>query len=277
MKMKRTTLILVLAIFAFTNIQLQAQTPGYLGKKNLVSVFTTPSFRFFPAIVGDGWTTFKSTASSSGVSRGIKVGRIDLRFGYIRVLDRQKQLGIEFGYENMVLPTNDYYGGVISSPVFKQYGGFLEYAFTGSSFIAPVGLTYTVGIGPQFYILDRDEPYYYYEDGFGNLSKDVSIFPDYTAPIWSLSGFYQISYRVLLAKFVSLELGIRFKAGVLFVGSAESTDFDENVRSIYQSGYYDPYFDDERPLYNKEDMKNILRSEVSTNLVQFRFGLNIML
>lgn len=280
MKMKRITLLLVLPVVVLTISKSNAQTPGYLGKKNLVSIFTTPSFRLLPAFGpfgegGSGYDTYVAINNGNSISNSTKVGRIDLRIGYTRVIDRQKQLGAEFGYEHIILPSNRYYSdNKMSSPQLNQYGGYIKFGLTSGKFIAPVGLTTTFGIGPQFYKFDRSDPYFLYASGYGNVSDTLTAFPDYTSSMWSLNLFYQVSYRIILAKSLSLELGLRLRTGFVFMGSNISTDYNFNAQSIYNFGY-DPTID--RPLYTKDDLRNMLRNEVTLNLVQFRFGLNFML
>lgn len=268
--------IVCLSVWSLNTV---AQTPGYLGKKNLFSIHSTPSFRILPAFGlldsgGNGFRTYKARANGSGLDSKTKVARIDFRVGYMRVLSRKLQLGAEFGYEHMVLPLQLYtYDNFrSSSPEFNIYGGYIKVGVTSGKFIAPAGFTNTVGIGPQIYSFDQNANYYFSSDIYGDLSDSIAAFPNYGGPMWGINAFYQLSYRVLLAKFLSLELGLRLKAGVVFNGDRTSIDLNA-VSSVTNSGY-DPTIN--RAFWTKRDLKDAVLYENSFNLAQFRIGLNFV-
>ena len=91
---------LIILVFISTTYSLTAQNPGYLGKKNVIEVFTTPSIPLLDIVFGG-----LSNGNNSYVSDGdnLKVGKDFVDFGYhinfSRALSRNFGVALEIGMD----------------------------------------------------------------------------------------------------------------------------------------------------------------------------------
>ncbi|MDX2360551.1 MAG: hypothetical protein QNK23_07075 [Crocinitomicaceae bacterium] len=243
----------------------QKESFGYLGKKNLISVFTTGNFRVFPAAnfgpfdYGNGYETIKYDKNNQ-VKYGTKVFRYDIRLGYTRLIKKGFGIGAEFGYENYRMtgftPSNYPFSSYASSPVFNVFSTMLTLNFTGRKQIAPTGFTTTLGIGPKFYVFDKSQNY--------RIDESTAIgnpYPDYKMDMMGLNLFWELGYRIPIAEFLVIDFGLRFNAGYTF---RMSYDLDSGIPFTV-------------PYWTKNDIHNQAAIENATTLMTFKLGFGFML
>jgi hypothetical protein len=271
----KTGCIVVLMIFM--QLGVRAQDFGYLGKKNLISIFSTANVRVFPAIQspivnfgGDqGYNTVTYNDNNS-VNTGTRVFRYDFRASYMRVLTRRLTIGAEFGYEKIKM-THDYQSKLISSPVFKATSYMLTIGTTKKSGLAPVGMSSTFGIGPKIYYFDNTQNY--------RRSQQDEIeyaMPSYKKNMVGVNFFWQYSYRHLLTNFLVLDVGFRVHTGIVFQNGIILDNGTINS-GVDEYDLYDEFQNTEAPQWSKSELKRGLTFENAANLLSLRFGIGFLL
>jgi len=271
----REILITFGAIFLFmASTNAQKKEFGYLGKKNLISVYATGNFRFFSAIVPQitdiGNNSYNygydvNIYSDDGVlKKRSKIARYDLRLGYTRLLKRGLGIGAEFGYEKFRLARNTASSGYYqtsfhyhsASPVFNVFSTMVTVSFTGRRHLAPTGFVTTAGIGTKFYTFARNENYINPEDG----ELFINPYPEYKKDFMALNIFLELGYRIPIAKFMVVDLGLRFNSGYVFKMSDEVDSGFENESE-----------------WDKDDFHRYLVTENLGTLLTFKLGIGFML
>lgn len=250
------------------------QVNGYLGKKNLVSIFTTTNFRLLPGALlpgdvgGDlGYSTIKY--DEHNVRKiGNKIARYDLRVSYSRELTSRFALGAEFGYEKLIM-TNKYSTDLSSTPVFNVTSYMLTFGFSKKNSLNPVGFCTTLGVGPRVYAFDRNENY-----RLSTTEEMIYPMPDYRKNIMGVNFFVQISDRILLTRFLVLDVGVRFQTGFALQNGLglEGGQYSKETQQyiVNSDGSY------QYPEWTKSALVGDLSMETATNLISFRIGLGYL-
>jgi hypothetical protein len=290
------SLIIFALVFASTGI-LRSQGFGYMGKKNVFSIQTNTSFRFFSCVtqapIGETTEVGYSHHVYNGnlLERKKKYFRWDARIGYSRLLSRRFGLGVEFTYANMRLGLNsnqyalevnseDNWSNFFlypSSPSFNVYGGYLVLDLYSLRAQAPLGFHFSFGIGPKIYAFDMNENYRLTAE-----APDFIPFPEYKKNMVGVHGFVGLNTRKLVASFMAIDLGLRVNLGGVFrngvaLKSAGISD-EKSIYTAYEN--HTPYNENEIPstyLYSKTDVQKWVNGEVMGNLFSLRLGLTFML
>jgi len=245
--MKRvSTLFFILAI---TPAFILAQDFGYLGKKNLFSVFTTSSMRITPAILGFAYTQgyvgqknyryrHVSYDDNNNLVEKFKLFRVDYRLAYQRIVTPKFALGAEFAYHKTTIglskfDTYDYYNNIISTassdPVFRTMSYMLTAEFYNSKGIAGAGFSSQVGIGPKIYSFIDGENYRFSKD-----SVITNPYPVTDGNLIAINLFYELSYKMPITNSIFFNLGVRFHTGFIIPKF--------NAFSGTNTYYWEPYF-----------------------------------
>ena len=260
---------------------------GYLGKKNLISVSATSSFRFL-TLLGDltfanenvGYNSVKYNESNA-IKEGRRIARYDVRVSYARQLSSRLALGTEFSYDKINLARSGsgelFYSAVAwSTPVVNAYGIFLTLTTNSKDKLTPIGYSSTFGLGTKIYNFNQNQNYRFDE---GHEMK--MPYPDYANGLMGVNVFWQPSFRIAVNRFMLIDVGLRLQTGVVFQNGREL----KNGQMFYGKGqkYTDPsgpdYYTqfDAVPIWTKAELLEYLKFETITNLGSFRMGLCFML
>ncbi len=250
------------------------QAPGYMGKRNIISFFSTGNIRVFPAVGlpvfsdgGNGYHTYKYNELGTP-STGSKIARYDLHLAYGRVMSRRMIVGAEFSYELLNLPRSSVNSSE-STPIFNVYGAYVTLGLGSSRAIAPLGFSSTFGIGPKFYRFDYSRNYVFAE---GN---QYAAFPDYKKQMCGFNLFYQLMIRKPLTNFMVLDFGMRIHTGFVFRNGIQLKNGSNSQEMKYTDGYTDYYI--EPTHWTKNSLQSSLFTEVVSNILSFRLGVGFML
>ena len=121
-------LIIFISIFCLATMFSTAQEFGFLGKKNVVSVYGTGNPRILTGVViplesTDGGHKYIQYDEDGIVDRKIKMFRYDIRASYKRMLKRNMAIGVEVGYEKYNLTYYSYsqYTTIPDNPANNYY------------------------------------------------------------------------------------------------------------------------------------------------------------
>tara|TARA_R110002072_G_scaffold251518_5_gene410426 strand:- start:23098 stop:23922 length:825 start_codon:yes stop_codon:yes gene_type:complete len=208
-----------------------SQDFGFNGKKNIISVFTTSNLRVTPAFIGflsdEIFDNFRYRTDTYDDKNNYKMKRdffrVDYRVSYQRILSQRFALGAEFAYgkttSRMYGGENGYYdnlgnyievSGNISDPIFRTYSFLITGELYKSTSISGAGFSVGFGLGPKFYSFDYDQNY-----RLSTYEAMSNPYPLSASNLVAINLFYQLSYRLPLAKAIFLETGIRFHSGIL--------------------------------------------------------------
>ena len=250
---------------------IKAQGFGFQGKKNTFSISGTGAFRFFPAMVEFAGTTSFETEKSRIVKydqnnqriERPKIGRIDLRISYMRLMSSELSLGVEFGYEKFQLPMSyyssfDYYGTddwvVASTPVFNAYSYIFVVEKHSTRNSAPTGFSTAFGLGPKVFVFDYDQNYRYSE-----TEEMTNPYPIIATDIVAINFFCQFNQRTALNDFMALDVGIRLHTGIVMPHKQFVSQQNENAA------------------YTKYDIRGDLFKENGASFISLKLGLSFML
>ncbi|MGB0914508.1 MAG: hypothetical protein ACPGVI_00480 [Crocinitomicaceae bacterium] len=253
-----TTLFLFGVIFAGC-----AQNFGFIGKKNIISVYSTANPRIIPALDVDlplmgssnGYSLYKYDGNNVLKTRN-KVFRYDFRFSYKRILSQRLGLGLDLGYEKLNLPRTKWknYGSNYpfeSTPVFNVFSTMLVLDLYSSNGISGVGLITSFGIGPKIFKFSLNENYRFNEET-PMFDENISVVG--VRRLIALDAFFDLTYRVPLNRTFMFDVGMRIRSGYVF-----------REKSTY--GY------NEGINYYVED----LRTENIGSFVNFKMGISCIL
>ncbi len=219
--MKTFTLILVLSfvsLFSFSQ-----NRAGHIGKKNMVSVFTTSNVMFFNHVsnflkngISPHYVSFKEDNTKKDK---LQLFRIDYRVAYQRILSNRIAIGVEYAHEKVKLNSyvfhfyyDDYYNSIFlseySSPVYNANSFLLTADFFQKENVAGKGFSVGVGVGPKLYSFNKKQNYRIDENTQINVDGVHSNL-NYLA----INAYYQMTYRHPITSFLSFEIGLRFHTG----------------------------------------------------------------
>lgn len=226
--MKLFTLIGAI-VFSFIAFHASAQDFGYLGKKNIFSIFTTSNMRITPSLLG---YTSSSTFAGEHNYRyhhisydknnkkidKFKLFRVDYRVAYQRIVSRKVAIGAEFAYHKTTIGlykpvdydynTNTNYSLPVSDPVFRTMTYILTAEFYNPRGFSGAGFSSQVGIGAKFYSFLYDENYRVSSD-----SAIVNPYPISTSNWIAINVFYELSYKAPLTSSLFFNIGMRLHTG----------------------------------------------------------------
>ncbi len=249
---------------------LSAQDFGYLGKKNTFSVAGTGAIRVFPYLFGlpgflasgDGESKIVKYDQNNRMKERSKIGRVDIRFSYLRLLTPKVSLGIEFGYEKFNLAMSSFslynedtydYWATPSTPVFNAYSYMivLEMHARGSS--APAGFSTALGLGPKIFAFDYDQNYRY-----NSTEEMTNPYPVGATDIIAINFFFQVNYRMALTDFLAFDIGTRIHTGFVL---------PPNPMALSQSY---------ASTYSKDNLRTELFTENLASLISLKLGLSFL-
>lgn len=220
--MKR--ILFTLFVCSLLNYSSAQNRTGYLGKKNLVSFFTTSNVMFFNLTTNylvDGELPFSTSFKKDNTQKSrLQLFRVDYRISYQRILSDRFALGIEYANEKVRLNSESYGYHVFdigngvqfsdySSPVFNANSFLITLEFFKRNKIAGQGFSFGCGIGPKLYSFNDKQNYRLDESTpigeYGGLSPKLNYI--------AINAFYQMTYRHPLTNFLSFEIGLRFHTG----------------------------------------------------------------
>lgn len=236
---------LLVVVFCLSSA-VKAQTFGFNGKKNTISLFSTGGVRVFPFLIGfAGFGSEESTlqtkkySSTNQLKQKTTIARYDLRFSYTRLVNKKFGIGVEFGYEKFALPIVNYnyiddgYGYLMqgdmndqSTPVFNVFSYMLVLEFHSSRGAAPIGFSSSLGIGPKMYKFDFDENY-----RFDKSTPMNNPYSKGASDIMAINFFYQMNYKKVLNSFMTFDVGMRFHTGVVLPALYDSPGSSTYTRS----------------------------------------------
>ncbi len=245
--MKRVSILFF--ILAISTSGILAQDFGYLGKKNLFSVFTTSSMRITPAVLGatstvlyEGVSNYRyhhlSYSDNNTLIDKFKLFRVDYRASYQRIINSKMALGVEFAYHKTTIglekpagfdSNNSFFSMPISDPVFRTMSYMLTAEFYNSRGIAGAGFSSQVGIGPKIYSFMDGENYRFSKD-----SVMANPYPTVGGDLIAINLFYELSYKMPITNSIFFNLGVRFHTGFIIPKL--------NTFSGTSTYYWEPHF-----------------------------------
>ena len=249
---------------------LSAQDFGFLGKKNTFSISGTGAFRVFPSLIGyvgfsyDGGEQGKLVKydQNNQVSERSKIGRVDIRASYMRLLNPKISLGLEFGYEKFNLPLGYYtefnYSGTgylvqPSTPVFNAYSYMIVLEMHARGNSAPAGFSTALGLGPKIFAFDYDQNYRY-----NSTEEMTNPYPVGATDIIAINFFFQVNYRMALTDFLAFDIGTRIHTGFVL---------PPNPMALSQSY---------TSTYSKDNLRTELFTENLASLISLKLGLSFL-
>lgn len=274
----RNYIVLAWVVFATSFLSI-GQNSGFLGKKNLISFFSTSSVRAYTGVgipvfdnYGNGYDVVDYEDNGT-VRYRKKYFRNDWRISYTRVVNRKISLGLEGSYEYMKLP--DGQKSKDASPAFNVWGMYGTFSVHGRNLISPLGFSFTLGIGPKFYLFDYARNYQFEE----MAPVGIPVYPDYKQQLAGFDMFAQFSRRKALTSFLMLDYGLRVHTGFVFERSRTLESGKISSEWIYSgSSSIDPGVDyDQFSYYSKSGLKRQVFRENAFNILQFQLGLSFVL
>jgi hypothetical protein len=209
----------LIVVFIFLG-QVNAQTFGFQGKKNTVSISVTGGFRVFPIIsssfiFSDFDFDYRVAKYKNGrLHDRLKLARNDYRISYSRLLGKKVGLGAEFGYERYNVPAEvrglENAADAYTTPIFNVFSYMLiaEFFTRRNSNTAPAGFSTSIGFGAKSYQFD-DKPEYRRANG----TLITNTYPVNTKNITAINLLVQLNYKKVLNSFMTFDVGIRFHTG----------------------------------------------------------------
>lgn len=266
-----------------------AQDSYFFNQKNIISVHASFNPRLIPlgqnSMYGVGMyqntgvgrgTYYQYYDESNKLMGGNQKFNVMFNGSYKRIYNDNRIVGVEFNYQkhnltmnanaNMGYQTNpnDPYSDIlsqfnISTPVFNVYDlQFLWGTFSDAT-IAPNKHLFTYGLGVRMFSLDQDQNYRQDEDTPYTDLADYMDEYDKKYIYARLSMNY--TYRILITKNLSLDLGVNFNLGLY-----QEMEPQDGLPMEYG------FFTDEGPAYSRTFVKNQLGHETFFNMIYFRSG-----
>jgi len=191
---------------------------GYIGKKNMISVFTTSNLMAFnfinDFIYGNGIPYYVKFKKDNTKKSRVQLFRVDYRFSYQRILSNRFSIGLEFGHEKVKLNSTIFYYSNYgnfndySSPVYNANSFLLTAEFFNEFKVAGQGFSTGFGIGPKLYSFNTKKNYRFDE----NTSINIDGIDSKLSYI-GINAYFQMTYRHPITSFLSFEVGLRFHSG----------------------------------------------------------------
>lgn len=284
--MKNLYHYILISILISTAYSSNAQDSYFFNQKNLFSIHASYNPRLipksndkedYPGNIGIKKGTYYQYYNDKNVLvRDQQKSNLMLNTSYGRLFGGHSIFGIEFNYQKQNLTVNknanlgpDYDGDytikpfLASTPVYNVFDIQLTYGYFESSNIAPNKHIFSFGAGVRIFSLDQNQNYRKDADTpFTNLSTFIGSY-DENIVFLRLSMNY--TYRILITKNVSIDLGINTNVSVS--GGLDAT------LGIPNEVYYD-YQSESGPMYSKEFIDSKLGHETFFNIFYFRAGLS---
>lgn len=287
-------IILITTVFVIlsTALNSNAQNTYFYNQKNFFSLKASFNPRLIP--MRQDKVFGKDTYGNVGVGRGTYYIYYDdnnqlavdqqkvnlmLNANYGRLFDGNRFIGAEFNYQKHHFTVNEnanigYEDGwyedydshwipyEISTPVFNIYDIQFQYGKFSSNYIAPNKHLWTYGIGVRIISLDQKQNYR--SDSETPFTDLNDFMEDYDKPFIFFRASINYTYRILITKNLSLDLGFNLNAGAAMkdaaamAGIPSQSDYITNNQSAYPRFF----------------MKSNLSNETFHNIFYFRSGLS---
>ncbi|WP_107038478.1 hypothetical protein [Brumimicrobium mesophilum] len=286
--MKITCLLSFVFISTVFSLSVTGQDSYFFNQKNMFSVRASFNPRLIPMRQDN------NSYSQDGIGRGTYYQYYDesnklyennqrynlmLNTSYARLYDGNKIIGVEFNYQKHNLTMNEnanWYSYqeidgsyitepfLISTPVFNVFDiQILSGRFNGN-FISPNKHLWTYGLGVRIFSLDQNQNYRMdVETPITDLENLIEDF-DRVYVFTRLSINY--TYRILITKSLSLDLGINANFGLY-----------QEMDPVYGNPGQSFYDGGNSPIYSRYFVKNKLGHETFFNILYFRSGLSFAL
>lgn len=279
--MKKIYFYLFIGAFVCIPLHLNAQNSYFYSQRNLISLHIGFNPRL-PAMnqdvismedkegqLGRG-TYFQYYDEKNELIKGNQKVNLMLNASYGRLFKGNKVIGVEFNYQKHHLTWNeganvakvDEFGNLTfkpfltSNPVFNVYEVQVFYGSFLSKGTAPSKHLLTYGAGVRMFSLDQSQNYRKdSQTPYTDLSKFMEGYDDLLVYA-RISANY--TYRLLLTKNLSLDLGVNFNLGIYM-------DMDHG--ESYQSG-------DNGVAFDRYYIKSRLGAETFYNMLYLRAGLS---
>jgi len=260
-------IILLLFLLLVSGMTLFSQNrSGYIGKKNMVSVFTTSNVMFFNFVNNflsdDIAPHYVSFNKDNEKKDKIQVFRIDYRVAYQRILSNRIAIGVEYAHEKVKLnsysfnfynPYNYTFLKEYSSPVYNANSFLLTAEFFQKENIAGQGFSIGIGVGPKLYSFNTKQNY--------RIDENTPLYIDEVDSklnYLAINAYYQMTYRHPINSFLSFEIGLRFHSGLV-------------LRKNYNNNFEESYLWSESTIYRELGRLN------SFNLASLKTGFVILI
>lgn len=288
--MKKIILLFLLILFIVPSGF--GQKSFFYGQKNIFSVNARLSPRLFhiqndnlgAGTSGHG-TYYQNYDENGRLKSGNQQVNLMLNVSYLRMVGRKTGIGLEFNYQKHHLTNHkeleydyihydvDGYVGnnvvidefTASTPVFNMYEvKLIAGTFLGPN-IAPGNHLFHYGVGFRSYSLDQNRQYYYDKD---TPVTHRQFMAGYDSNIMFLRFTVGYTYRLLLTKNLSLDIGSDFNLGGAIMGETYSGN------NSFPQGYF--YFENKanNVIYDRPYVKNRLGKETFSSMIYFRAGLS---
>ncbi len=227
------TIITILSIFFSTTFFFAQNRAGYMGKKNMISVFTTSNVMFYNYVNNylseDEGLHYVYFEDDNTKKDKFQIFRIDYRLAYQRILSNRFAIGIEYAFEKVKLNSYAFtHYNYYSSPVYNANSFLVTTELFQKDKIAGTGFSVAVGLGPKFYSFNTKQNYRMDENTPINID-DVKSNLNFLA----INAFFQMTYRHPITPFLSLDVGLRFHTGILLKKNFNN-NFEESL--LWSSG-----------------------------------------
>jgi hypothetical protein len=293
-----------LSIFAcllfFMSQNIYGQETYFFNQRNLISLHASFNPRLIPMGQNDNFNNSLG-AQDVGVGRGTYYQSYDennkLVYGnqnfnlmfngsYKRIYNSNRIIGVEFNYQKHNLTMNENatlgYSYIdpfnsneqvaipfeISTPLFNVYDiQFLWGSFSDAS-TSPNKHLLTYGLGVRMFSLDQNQNYRF--DANTPYTDLANYMEDYDEMYIYARLSMNYTYRILITKNLSLDLGVNFNIGLY-------QDMEADGGLPMQSGYYSEENPSDSPAYVRYFVKNKLGHETFYNMIYFRTGFSFAL
>lgn len=268
-----------------------SQNTYFFNQKNIFSVHAS----FNPRLIPMGQNNLDNTniGEHIGVGRGTYYIYYDennklvgehqktnlmLNFNYGRLLGGENLIGVEFNYQKHHFTMNknanngyqedDYSSGLIpyeiSTPVFNTYDIQFQYGRFTSANLAPSKHLWTYGLGIRLISLDQKQNYR--SDSETQFTDLNDFMEDYDKPFVFVRFSTNYTYRILITKNLSFDLGVNFNIGL----AAMHAEVVDGIPSTHDYSL-------NNSAYQRSFIKAKLSHETLYNIFYFRSGLSFAL
>ncbi|RFC55561.1 hypothetical protein [Brumimicrobium aurantiacum] len=284
--MKNSQLLIIIILLFGVSQNSIGQDAYFYNQKNIFSIRANFNPRLIPLSQNQG--------SPYGVGRGTYYLRYNennellgghqkmnlmLNANYARLYNGNKVIGFEVNYqkhhftmsENAIdfihSDSDGYYNDIeipyhISTPIFNTFDFQVQFGSFSSSYIAPNKHLWTYGFGIRLFSLDQNQNYR--KDSETPYTDLDTYMEDYDKPFIFYRFSVNYTYRTLITKNLSFDIGFNLNAGLAAM-KAEAVEGDP---STYGSIYGDEY------AYNRYFIQAKLAHETFYNIIYFRTGLS---
>jgi len=237
--MKKIVKLLLILVVAN---QINAQNPGYFGRKNVVDFSVNGQYNLFSNL-GRNFYKFEN-------DKLVKYkDRVDwgFRVNYSRVLRRNFALGIECGYDYYRIQPLQIYGYFSFYPTdfenwdVKSLNIMPKIEFSNKGGLLPMGISHQIGVGIRL-VKVVDKEYHYVLDGNGSQPSvlyNAIVMPDsylYKGTAKGLVFMYALNMRTPISQRIFLNYGFRYTLNFMSKQLDYSAGTSQNL--LMTSGEY---------------------------------------